>query len=133
MVYPLPRASETDFPIAEASASATQTGGLFENGACEQHGTTISGAPWLNSDECPHCGRKTIGKRRKLRKKLDDETATLDSKIECAAVYVMSSTTIENLAASRFVSTPAMGGWLKEAMGLLDLKMRAHGPRAILK
>jgi hypothetical protein len=133
MEYPLPRAIETDLPIADTSASWTQTGGLFENGACEQHGTPTGGAPWLNSNECLYCGRKTIGKRRKLRERLDDETAKLDSKIGCAAVYVLSSRTIENLARSRYISTPAMYGWLKEAMALLDLKMRPPGHRHILK
>jgi hypothetical protein len=131
MVYPLPRANETDFPIAEASASWTPSGGLFD-GACEQHGTPTGGAP-LNSNECLYCGRKTIGKRRKLRERLDDETAKLDSKIGCAAVYVLSSRTIENLARSRYISIPAMYGWLKEAMALLDLKMRPPGHRHILK
>jgi hypothetical protein len=86
MEYPLPRASETDFPTPW-----TQTNGLFESGACEQRVAPIG-------IECPHCGRKVTGKRRKLRKRLDDETATLDSKIECAAVYVLSAETREQLA-----------------------------------
>jgi hypothetical protein len=51
---------------------------LFENDTC-QHGI---GASSMDNAERPHCGRKVIGQRRKLRKRLDGETAKLDSKIE---------------------------------------------------
>jgi len=126
--YPLPRASEVDAPIANSSAPWTQTEALFEN-----DGTTIGGAPGLNIDPCPHCGRKAIGKRRKRYKRLDEETALLDSKIECAAVYLLCRASIDELAKKRHASPSAMYGWLKEAMALLDLKMRPHGHLPILK
>jgi hypothetical protein len=134
IVYPLPRASETDIPIAGSSASWTLTEALFESGACEQHGTTIGGAPGLNSDPCPHCGRKATAKRRKLRKRLDDETADLDFKIECAALYVLCQKSRDELAGALkpHVMAPAMYVPLRKAMLLLDLKMRPPGHRAIV-
>jgi hypothetical protein len=133
MEYLLPRASDTEVPVADGSPSWTQPQYLFENDACEQHRSLI-GSPWLDVDECSRCGRKVSTKRRKLRQRLNDETAKRDSKIECAAVYVLSARTIEQLAEvwKPAMSKPAMYGWLKEAMALLDLPMRPRGHRAIV-
>lgn len=133
MEYPLPRASDTDVPVAGASPSWTQPEDLFENDACGQHGTLI-GASWLDIDECSRCGRKVSAKRRKLRQRLNDATAKRDSKIECAAVYVLSARTLEQLTKvfKPAMSKPAMYGWLREAMGLLDLPLRPRGHRPIV-
>lgn len=114
---------DMEYPLPAVNPRLTQ---LFENGS------TMSGAA-LDSLPCPTCGRKAIGKRRKVAKRLDDETARRNSKIECAAIYLLSRKSTDDLAKSHYVSLPTMHGWLKEAMGLLDLEMRPPGHQSPVK
>lgn len=115
MEYPLPRACETDCPqTAETD--------------CERHGAD----PWFNN-ACPDCGRAETAKRRKRRDRLAAETAKLNSKLEYVAIYLLDGETVDKLARNHYVSTPAMHGWLSEAMGVLGLKMRPRGHRSVLQ
>jgi hypothetical protein len=58
----------------------------------------------------------------------------LNLKIECAALYVLCQQSKDELVKglqSNHVSAPTIYGWLKEAMELLELKMRPAGHRVV--
>jgi hypothetical protein len=62
----------------------------------------------------------------------------LSLKIEVAAMYILCGNTRDELVAalkpeSPHVATEAMYVWLREAMGILELKMRPRGYHSIVK
>ena len=145
MWYPPPRSTETDDDLFSCTLEDIPI-------AQQQHGITIG------RDVSEFDGE--AGFRRYMHRKLDSALdqfflggpawtglraakripipADLDLKIEVAAMYVFCGNTRDELVAALKPESPHVGaealyGWLKEAMRLLDLKMRLPGHRSILQ